>query len=60
MQDLINNTIVYNFKALRTTLQNAIFPLEAMRVTVLVEYTWLNPCVFELGYQVNCPSQAKV
>lgn len=60
MQDLINDTIVYNFKALRTTLQNAIFPLEAMRVTVLVEYTWLNPCVFELGYQVNCPSQAKV
>lgn len=60
MQDLINNTIVYNFKAPRTTLQNAIFPLEAMRVTVLVEYTWLNPCVFELGYQVNCPSQAKV
>lgn len=58
MQDLINNTIVYNIKALRTTLQNAIFPLEAMRVAV--EYAWLNPCVFELGYQVNCPSQAKV
>lgn len=54
MQDLINNTIVY------TTLVYAIFPLEAMRVVVLVEYAWLNPYVFELGYQVNCSSQAKV
>lgn len=59
MQDLINKTAVYNLKAVQHWLY-AIFPLEAMRVAVLVEYAWLNPYVFELGYQVNCPSQAKV